>query len=114
MSFSDPLRDGTLWFWGTAVLILLLAVPLTVLIRLLRKDNPELYEELGSPRWFWGSDPGARFKFTRFLFSSGPKEARDRRVRAWCRIIRPLYVVALVWVLFPFVVILWFAVTGQG
>ena len=111
MSFELS-SDGALWAWVALGLLVALAVPLSLLMRLIRQDHLQLYQELGSPRWFGGGFRGA-WLFMRFLFSSRPRESGDTRLRALCRIIRPLYVVAMVWVLLPFVTILAFALFGQ-
>ncbi len=110
MPLSVSEGGGLIWSLVALLLMASLAISLSRLISVLRRDHPELYEELGHPRFFWGGDSGATWKFSRFLFSKRSRLTGDSQVTRLCFVARLLYVPTLIWVGLPFLLIIWFAV----
>lgn len=106
--------NGFVWTLVALLLMTAMALPIGRLVSILRREHPDLYVELGRPRFLWGGDAGATWKFARFLFSERPRLVSDSRVNRLCLVTKILYVPTMIWIALPFLLILWFAVFPQS
>jgi len=110
IELDSSFTEGRLWISVAVGLMIFYSIPLYRLLLILRDDHPGVYEEVGSPWFFWRSSFSSSWKFGRFLFSSRPRRLNDPRVLFLCRIIRVIGIPLVIWVVSPFLLILWFAI----
>ncbi len=87
--------------WIIPAIGCLIAIPMAIaLLRSLRRDHPDIYEELGAPNWFSNNTPETARLFSRYLFSQRYRAVPDRRFVLLCDLALVLHVLATLWLVY--------------
>jgi hypothetical protein len=78
------------------------------LLRILRRDHPDVYEALGSPGLLLNNTPSNSWAFLKFLFSSEARRLANPRLLRLCLTGRVLFVLLAAWLSIPFLIVVYF------